>query len=316
MRAGRRQFGTASAPWRRGTLRRVKLFAFDDIDETLTLLPLAARRALDHAGLKLSRDGWTSLSLEVRRRVVELGSEPVVDTLRVRELVRSAEPAPVELEPLADPSADRVPAELERALGERPLPPGVWSALSALERYALLKASASKSPDRFSRAYAEIIGQSAFSSHVAPGGGARMVRVGDKVVSERRAAAQSRVMMGREAYERLERADAPKGDVLGTARIAGIQAAKRTWELIPLCHPIALTKADVSFELEPATQSVVVRASVECVDRTGVEMEALCAASVAALTIYDMLKAFDRGMQIGPTELISKTGGRSGDFHR
>jgi cyclic pyranopterin phosphate synthase len=294
----------------------VKLFAFDDIDSTLPLLPIAARRALDHAGLKLSREGWQSLPLEARRRVVELGSDNLVDTATLRELVRNAAPSPSEIEPIPDPLADQVPAELERALKEQPLPPGVWSALTALERYALLKASASRSPDRFPRAYAEIVGQSAFSSHVAPGGGARMVRVGDKVVSERSASAQSRVTMSHEAFERLERADAPKGDVLGTARIAGIQAAKRTWELIPLCHPIALTRADVSFELEAPTRSVLVRATVECVDRTGVEMEALCAASVAALTIYDMLKAFDRGMQIGPTELVAKSGGRSGDFRR
>ncbi len=294
----------------------MKLFAFDDIDATLELLPIAARRALDRAGLKLSREGWQSLPLDVRRRVVELGSDNLVDTTILPELVRSATPPPTPVEPLLDPGADRVPPEVERALEGQPLPPGVWSALPSLERYALFKASLSKSPDRFSRAYAEIVGQSAFSSHVAPGGGARMVRVGDKIVSERNASAQSRVTMSREAFERLERADAPKGDVLGTARIAGIQAAKRTWELIPLCHPLALTKADVSFELEAPTRSVVVRATVECVDRTGVEMEALCAASVAALTIYDMLKAFDRGMQIGPTELVSKSGGRSGDFRR
>lgn len=294
----------------------MKLFAFDDIDSTLPLLPIAARRALDHAGLKLSREGWQGLPLDTRRRVVELGSDILVDTATLRELVRGAAPPPSEIEPLHDPGADQVPAELERALAGQSLPPGVWSALSALDRYALLKASTSKSPDRFPRAYAEIVGQSAFSSHVAPGGGARMVRVGDKVVSERRASAQSRVTMSREAFERLQNADAPKGDVLGTARIAGIQGAKRTWELIPLCHPLALTRADVSFELDAASQSVIVRATVECVDRTGVEMEALCAASVAALTIYDMLKAFDRGMQIGPTELVAKSGGRSGDFQR
>jgi cyclic pyranopterin phosphate synthase len=294
----------------------VKLFAFDDIDATLELLPIAARRALDHAGLKLSREGWQSLPLEARRRVVELGSDNLVETSSLPELVRSASPPPTQIEPFTDPGADHVPAEVERALKDQPLPPGVWSALPAIDRYALVKASMSKSPDRFSRAFAEIVGQSAFSSHVAPGGGARMVRVGDKIVSERSASAQSRVTMSLEAFERLERADAPKGDVLGTARIAGIQAAKRTWELIPLCHPLALTKADVSFELEAATRSVVVRATVECVDRTGVEMEALCAASVAALTIYDMLKAFDRGMQIGPTELLAKSGGRSGDFRR
>ncbi|HEV8246621.1 MAG TPA: cyclic pyranopterin monophosphate synthase MoaC [Polyangiaceae bacterium] len=160
------------------------------------------------------------------------------------------------------------------------------------------------------------MGTSALSSHLGPQGGARMVSVSDKPSSVRRALAESIVSMSEEALLKLERAQAPKGDVLGTARIAGIQAAKRTWELIPLCHPLALTRADVTFELDHERRAVRVCASVEAVDRTGVEMEALTAASIAALTIYDMLKAFDRGMEIGPTRLLEKSGGRSGDFRR
>ena len=173
-----------------------------------------------------------------------------------------------------------------------------------------------ESAERLAQAYAEIIGQSAYSSHVAPEGGVRMVGVAGKPASLRRAEAESRVSMNAEAFERASNRDAPKGDVLGTARVAAIMAAKRTAELIPLCHPLSLTKVDVQLSLDAEARSVEVAVVVECFDRTGVEMEALTAASVAALTIYDMLKAFDRAMEIGPTRLTQKSGGRSGDFRR
>ncbi len=104
--------------------------------------------------------------------------------------------------------------------------------------------------------------------------------------------------------------------MLGTARLAGIMAAKRTSDLIPLCHPIALTRVEVELELEPAQRSVRIRGSVEAFDRTGVEMEALTSVSAAALTVYDMLKAFDRSMVIGSTQLLEKSGGKSGDFRQ
>jgi cyclic pyranopterin phosphate synthase len=143
-----------------------------------------------------------------------------------------------------------------------------------------------------------------------------MVGISLKVASERRAAAESRVRMNAATLGRLLRADAPKGDVLGTARLAGIMAAKRTPDLIPLCHPVKLTRVDVALTTDAVAHAVLVRVTVEAFDRTGVEMEALTAASVAALTVYDMLKAFDRGMQLGPTLLLAKSGGIRGDFQR
>jgi cyclic pyranopterin phosphate synthase len=108
----------------------------------------------------------------------------------------------------------------------------------------------------------------------------------------------------------------PKGDALATARIAGIQAAKRTSELIPLCHPLAITGCDVAFEPAGDDERFIIEASVRCADRTGVEMEALTAATVAALTLYDMLKAIDRGMAIEEVVLLEKEGGRSGHYRR
>jgi cyclic pyranopterin monophosphate synthase len=295
----------------------VKLFRFDGVDATFDLLPLAARRALDHAGLKLSLEAFRSLSRAEREELVELGSRDVVDLERVSAIAALGRPPAQVMERRGDPSPTAPDADLSAALGSsRLIPLGTWSALSPLERYALSKVAHSKNRERLDQAYLEIIGQSAFSSHVAPSGGVRMVNVAEKAPSLRRAEAESRVSMNAEAFERVSQHNAPKGDVLGTARVAAVMAAKRTSELIPLCHPLSLTKVDVTLTLVPETRAVDVAVVVECFDRTGVEMEALTAASVAALTVYDMLKAFDRGMEIGPTRVTRKAGGRSGDYAR
>ena len=151
-------------------------------------------------------------------------------------------------------------------------------------------------------------------SHIDNKGEARMVDVSDKSVTARTAIAEGFVAMQPRTLELLKGADTPKGDVLGTARIAGIMAAKRTHELIPLCHPLNLSK--VAVHLEPSSKPAGVRvvAEVKTSGQTGVEMEALTAVSVACLTLYDMLKAVDRGMRFEGIRLIEKSGGRSGDF--
>lgn len=143
-----------------------------------------------------------------------------------------------------------------------------------------------------------------------------MVDVSDKDASTREARARATVRMHPETLRLLLEGRAPKGDVLATARIAGIQAAKRTPELIPLCHHVALTGCGVTLEPDADGARLHIEATVRCRDRTGVEMEALTAASVAALTIYDMLKAVDRGMTIEQVALLEKRGGRSGPFVR
>lgn len=163
-------------------------------------------------------------------------------------------------------------------------------------------------------AHAEIIGHRQVSTHLGPKGGVHMVNVSGKEVSERRAVAESRVSMNRDAFDLLRTDSVPKGDVLGSARIAGILAAKRTSELIPLCHPLPLTQLSVDLALDEEEYVVAIQATVRTEGKTGVEMEALVAASVAALTVYDMLKAVDRAMVIGPTRLLEKSGGASGEF--
>jgi cyclic pyranopterin monophosphate synthase len=143
-----------------------------------------------------------------------------------------------------------------------------------------------------------------------------MVDVGEKAETSRTAVARGEVRMAPATLQAIRDGAAPKGDVLAAARIAGIMAAKRTPELIPLCHTLLLTKVAVEFEVDAAASRIVITATVKCQGKTGVEMEALTAVSVAALTIYDMAKALDKAMVIGAIQLLEKQGGKSGEWRR
>jgi len=151
-------------------------------------------------------------------------------------------------------------------------------------------------------------------SHITNRGEARMVDVSAKPATERVAVAEGRVVMAPKTLAIVRKGNAKKGDVLGTARIAGIQAAKRTHELIPLCHPLSIAQVAVELLPDADLPGIVVRARVKVAGKTGVEMEALTAVSVACLTIYDMIKAIERGMRIEGIRLIEKSGGRSGPY--
>lgn len=151
-------------------------------------------------------------------------------------------------------------------------------------------------------------------SHLSEHGSARMVDVSEKSVTRRAATATARVGMSTQLLDRLWAGELPKGEALATARIAGIAAAKRTADLIPLCHTLALEWADVTFARE--NDALLITASARTSARTGVEMEAMCAASVAALTVYDMVKGVDKSITIGPVRLEAKSGGKSGTFRR
>ncbi len=151
-------------------------------------------------------------------------------------------------------------------------------------------------------------------THLNEDGSAHMVDVGAKSETHRVAEAQAVISMSEDAFNAIVQGNLKKGDALGTARIAGIMAAKRTSELIPLCHPIALTKVEITITPQPASFQFAIQTRVECYGKTGVEMEALTAASVVALTIYDMAKAIDRGMVISDVQLLYKAGGKSGEY--
>lgn len=153
-------------------------------------------------------------------------------------------------------------------------------------------------------------------THLDDAGNVRMVDVSDKPPTERTATAQAIVRMAADTFDRIRDHRVKKGNVLETARIAGIMAAKRTADLIPMCHPLNLRHAKVDFFPEEATTSIRIEATVKIIDQTGVEMEALTAATVAALTLYDMCKSYDRGMVVGDVCLLRKSGGKSGEFIR
>jgi cyclic pyranopterin monophosphate synthase len=289
------------------------VYAFEGIDESLSLVPLAARRALDAVGRKLSLEGWLSLAPDDRRALVAAGQGERVDRDGVSVLER-ARPAATAQESLPDADPTRVPGELKTALGaERPLDDARWASLSALDRYALAKYAAK--PQKLGRAYDEIVASVRFS-HLTRSGAAHMVDVGAKPVTARRARAAASVKTTPEVVAAIAAGSIAKGEVLAAARIAGILAAKRTHELIPLCHPVQTTRVTVDFEVDAARGEVRVVTGAEAVDRTGVEMEAMVAASVAALTVYDMIKSADRWARIDAVRLERKSGGKSGDVAR
>jgi cyclic pyranopterin monophosphate synthase len=153
-------------------------------------------------------------------------------------------------------------------------------------------------------------------THLDASGRARMVDVGAKPSTERRAIARALVRVSRETARKVAAGDAPKGDVLGVARIAGIQAAKRTSELIPLCHPLSLSFVGVEGSIDVDAGRIALKAEARTTGPTGVEMEALTAASVAALTVYDMVKGIERGAEIAEVVLLEKSGGGSGEWRR
>ena len=151
-------------------------------------------------------------------------------------------------------------------------------------------------------------------THIGEDGSARMVDVSDKEATERVAVAEGRVVMSKTTLDLVISGNAKKGDVLGAARIAGIMAAKKTSELIPLCHPLLISKVEVDISPDNALPGLVVRATVKITGQTGVEKEALTAVSVACLTIYDMVKAAEKSMRIDGIRLLEKSGGKSGDY--
>jgi cyclic pyranopterin monophosphate synthase len=408
--------------------RASHVYSFEEVGPELDLLPLAARRALDCAGLRLPLDGWRSLSVEDRQRLALAGVSVVVDAAAVAAVVgRSMLPAE-RISMVSDPDPRAPPADLIASLLPAcPLDGAVWSRLRPLDRYALVHAfrraltradpsileiaveailrsavgssanppssaaptakgpsiahavapieptdaradpdrageasPVASSPDSTSmltvavlahpRADAEharaeharaenaraeagaskprktmisasepppaMADPSGLSTHLDERGAVHMVDVGEKPETNRRAVASAIVRMQPETAARLANSSTPKGEVLATARVAGIMAAKRTPDLIPLCHAIALTRVAVEIEVSESEGIVRVTATAEARDRTGVEMEAMTAVSVACLTIYDMLKGIDRAMVISEIKLLEKAGGRSGHFQR
>jgi cyclic pyranopterin phosphate synthase len=293
------------------------IFSFEEPNTDLIWIPLAARRALDAAGLGLSLAAWRSLPMSAREALITAGSSHDVDIATVERHCSTAERVPVIAE------STRAPSEVLSLLPERTSDiERAWPALSPLERYALAKLAtnprraAEDRKVRLIQACDVILPAASGLTHLTPTGDAHMVDVSQKSATARTASARAFVRLKPETLDAIRGQRTPKGDVLAVARIAGIQAAKRTPDLIPLCHSIALTGVEVSLRLSDEPCGIYVDTLARATDRTGVEMEALVAASTAALTLYDMLKSLDRGMTITDLELTTKSGGRSGDYVR
>lgn len=389
-----------------GSVESPFIYGFEQIGPELLLLPLAARRALDRAGLKLSLEAWRSLGINERRALAMLGADDEVDVKTVAAIAMKASPMPERIDVVEEPDARTPPLELSAAIAPMgAMDSGTWSQLRGLDRFVLLTAHqkmvARKDASILETAFEGVMRHLAWSptatadtarvpttallelsstlhgfstnrsvpepaagtipssglalertaeapgsepksssskmrktlvsavdptqlapeltvlsNHLNAMGQAHMVNIGDKHVSERRAVASAVVKMRRETAARLLASETPKGDVLSAARIAGIMAAKRTPELIPLCHVVVLTHVAVDIRVNELEGLVTVKATAEARDRTGVEMEAMTAVSVSCLTIYDMLKGIDREMVIGEIKLMEKSGGRSGFFRR
>ena len=365
------------------------VYAFEGLLPEIGSPPIAARRALEHAGLRITVEAWRSLSLHERSRLTLAGLAERVDIDGVTGVARLASPPPQRVPPGLDPDSGAPPEALLRALEPtRTLENRRWARLRSLDRYALIHTyrramarssflilgeafdavmasvpagpgdgslridrapgargisspapapGAYQAPGAYSsfddappRERHEIIVKDrteartpvpppmapVISTHVNAEGAVHMVPVGEKPATARRAVAMGVVKMRAETAARLVRRDTPKGEVLATARIAGIMAAKRTPDLIPLCHAVALTGVTVEIEVDAPGARVIVTATADAHDRTGVEMEALVAVSTACLTIYDMLKGMDREMIIGDVKLLEKSGGRTGHYQR
>jgi len=289
------------------------VYGFEAIDETLPYLPLAARRVLDTLGRKLSLEGWLSLGIEDRRRIVQAGAGDAVDASATAVLDRAA-PGPARIDRVPEPDRGSPPPDVVRALGpSRPIDEARWQALRPLDRYAFAKCAAK--PEKLARAYDEIVPAGGLT-HIGSGGQARMVDVGAKASAARRAVASATVRTTSAVIQAIATGGVAKGDVLAVARVAGILAAKRTPDLVPLCHPVQTTSVAIDFEPDTTRGELRIRATVEAVDRTGVEMEAMVAASVSSLTVYDMIKSADRWATIAAVRLELKSGGKSGSVVR
>ncbi len=288
-------------------------YRFEAIDDELSLIPLSARRVLDTLGQRLSLGAWRSLAVEDRWQVARAGAEEDVGARAVAFLLR-ATPAPEKIQPVAEPDRASVPTEITAALGtSRLIDDTHWRGLRALDRYVLAKCS--RSPERLAAAYDEIMTMQTLP-HLTASGEAHMVDVSAKDVTPRRAVATARVRTSPVVIEAIAAGTMVKGDVVAVARVAGILAAKRTPELVPLCHPVQTTSASIDIDLDAPGGEVRIRAVVEAIDRTGVEMEAMVAASISALTVYDMIKSADRWASIEFVQVEEKSGGKGGNVKR
>ena len=281
----------------------IQLYDSEGEKRDLGVMPLAARRALMIAGELLTPEGWKSLTLADRRTVVVEGCKATLDRAKVQDVTHKANPPSDWGDAVTDPPVDEVPADLLERLGaDRPLENTQWAELRPLDRFVFVLVLKEGPPERLSRFYDGLFRRPEPVVAVAAAAGAGHFRM----VSTHRAVASARVQMRPESLALFLGGENTPDQMFAMARIAGIQAGKHASQLLPLCYPSPITRVEVVCHADYGTGSIVIRATVDAVEKSGVDTEAMVAATIAALTLVDFAKHVDRHVMVTDVQLVEE----------
>ena len=279
----------------------VPLYEAEGEKRDLGVMPISARRALMIAGELLTPEGWKSLTLGDRRTVVMEGAKATIDRAKIQDITHKANPPSDWGDAVTDPPAEEAPADLLEKLGsDRPLEVEKWTGLRPLDRFAFVLVASEGPPERLLRFYDGLFQRA--SVVLAAAGVSGQFRM----VSTHRAVASARVQMRIESLALLLGSDTTPDQMFAMARIAGIQAGKHASQFLPLCYPSPITRVDVICQADYGTGSILIKATVDAVEKSGVDTEAMVAATVAALTLVDFAKHIDRGVSVTDVQLLEE----------
>ncbi len=280
----------------------VPIYEAEGEKRDLSVMPIAARRALMIAGEILTAEGWKSLTLGDRRTVVMEGAKTSIDRAKIQDITHKANPPSDWGDAITDPSAEEVPAELTEKLGaDRPIETTRWAALRSLDRFAFMLVASEGPDDRLARFYDGLFRRQESARPAGQTGSGHF-----RMVSTHRALASARVQMRVESLALFLGGETTPDQMFAMARIAGIQAGKHASQFLPLCYPSPITKVEVICQADYASGSILIKATVDAVEKSGVDTEALVAATVAALTILDFAKHIDRGVAVTDVQLVEE----------
>jgi len=278
----------------------VPLYESEGEKRDMGVMPIAARRALMIAGEILTPEGWKSLTLGDRRTVVMEGAKPAIDRAKIQDITHKANPPSDWGDAITDPPIEEVPPALLEKLGdERAIDLSRWAALRPLDRFAFMLIAEEGPEDRLARFYDGLFRKDEPRAPAATSGHFRMV-------SMHRAVASARVQMRVESLALFLGGENTPEQVFAMARIAGIQAGKHASQFLPMCYPSPITKVEVICQSDYASGSILIKATVDAVEKSGVDTEAMVAATVAALTIVDFAKHTDRGVAVTDVQLVEE----------
>jgi len=282
----------------------IPLYEAEGEKRDMGVMPIAARRALMIAGELLTPEGWKSLTLGDRRSVVMEGAKPAIDRAKIQDITHKANPPSDWGDAVTDPPVDAVPADLLEKLGaDHPIELENWTAMTPLDRFAFVLIANEGPAERLTRFYDGMFRPKPSVRMVAApavGGGAF------RMVSTHRAVASARVQMRVESLALFLGGDTTPDQMFAMARIAGIQAGKHASQFLPLCYPSPITRVEVICQADYASGSILIKATVDAVEKSGVDTEAMVAATVAALTLVDFAKHVDRGVAVTDVQLVEE----------